>query len=121
MDKIHINLQIGTDNVKCISSEYKDELTELIYRFNKNKNLDMLNINIDIEEDGTITMTNDGNGIDKVFSPNLDEIFDLGVTTTDGSGLGLHHVRQVVNEMGGSITVDAEYSDGAKFIIRFAR
>ncbi|APR67512.1 hypothetical protein CN03_11555 [Thalassolituus oleivorans] len=68
-----------------------------------------------------IEIYDDGNGIDKVFSPNLDEIFDLGVTTTDGSGLGLHHVRQVVNEMGGSITVDAEYSDGAKFIIRFAR
>lgn len=68
-----------------------------------------------------ISIYDDGLGIDEVFSSNVEEIFDLGVTTTDGSGLGLHHVRQVVNEMGGSISVDPEYLDGAKFIIRFAK
>ena len=34
------------------------------------------------------------------------QIFGMGYTATQGSGLGLYHVRQVLGEMGGSIEVD---------------
>jgi signal transduction histidine kinase len=45
-------------------------------------------------------------------------IFDMGYTTTAGSGLGLYHVRQVVGELGGSVELDESDRDrGASFLI----
>lgn len=46
-------------------------------------------------------------------------IFEMGYTTTQGSGLGLYHVRQVLGEMGGTIALDQTGSQkGAAFTIR---
>lgn len=59
------------------------------------------------------------------FSNDVDDIeriFEKGFTKTDGSGLGLYHVRQVLGEMNG--TIEAQKSDGkrgAAFLIRIAK
>jgi signal transduction histidine kinase len=53
-------------------------------------------------------------GVDK------DRIFEMGYTTTSGSGLGLYHVRQVLGEIGGSIEYEDGASKGATFIIRLS-
>ena len=46
-------------------------------------------------------------------------IFEMGYTTTRGSGLGLYHVRQVLGEMGGSIELEQDSPmDGASFLIK---
>jgi sensor histidine kinase regulating citrate/malate metabolism len=43
----------------------------------------------------------------------------MGYTTTNGSGLGLYHVRQVLGEMGGSIELEeGNLSKGASFLIK---
>ncbi len=68
-----------------------------------------------------IDVSDDGNGFSEHLKKDINSIFDIGVTTTDGSGLGLHHVKQVINEMGGSIEADGTYEDGAKLVIRFAK
>lgn len=48
------------------------------------------------------TFSDDGNGLSSAIeSPAT--IFDMGVTTTSGSGLGLYHVKQIVQGMGGTI------------------
>ena len=44
-----------------------------------------------------LTISDDGDGLDSKFNSIEDSIFELGVTTTDGSGIGLHTVRTVVN------------------------
>lgn len=50
-----------------------------------------------------------------------DRIFEMGYTTTRGSGLGLYHVRQVLGEMGGSIELEESTPDkGATFVIKLA-
>lgn len=67
-----------------------------------------------------IEITDDGNGF-PTHLESIDRIFEIGVSTTDGSGLGLYHAKQIINEMGGSINADSAYSEGAKFKIRFAR
>jgi len=52
-------------------------------------------------------------GVDKT------RIFEMGYTTTHGSGLGLYHVRQVLGEMNGSIEPeDPQPKDGASFVIK---
>jgi signal transduction histidine kinase len=46
-------------------------------------------------------------------------IFEMGYTTTQGSGLGLYHVRQVLGEMGGTIELeDTTPGKGASFLIK---
>jgi signal transduction histidine kinase len=59
-----------------------------------------------------------GKGIPK---KNANKIFDLGFTTTDGSGLGLYHVYKTVEEMGGEIKLNADYDKGAEFLLRFKK
>lgn len=56
-----------------------------------------------------------GRGVDR------DRIFEMGYTTTRGSGLGLYHVRQVLGEMGGSIELDeSSASTGTSFLIKLS-
>jgi signal transduction histidine kinase len=46
-------------------------------------------------------------------------IFEMGYTTTQGSGLGLYHVRQVLGEMGGSIELEDNNAErGVSFLIK---
>ncbi|MDS1138965.1 sensor histidine kinase [Pusillimonas sp. SM2304] len=45
-------------------------------------------------------------------------IFELGFSRTAGSGLGLYHVRQVLDEISGSIEVDAQQEKGTRFNIK---
>jgi signal transduction histidine kinase len=57
----------------------------------------------------------------RAMGPGVDRerIFDMGYTTTQGSGLGLYHVRQVLGEMGGSIELEDSVSGrGTSFLIR---
>ena len=65
-----------------------------------------------------IRVSDDGGGV----HPSIDDkerIFEKGFTMTDGSGLGLYHVRQVLGEMSGSIDV-AKSDQGTAFLIRIA-
>lgn len=58
----------------------------------------------------TIRVTDNGKGM--VSGTNKARIFEMGYTTTQGSGLGLYHVRQVLSDIGG--TIELEDNQGAK-------
>lgn len=67
-----------------------------------------------------MTVTDNGSGIARAVDRK--RIFEMGYSTTEGSGLGLYHVRQVLGEMNGTIDLDAEQPDrGVRFIIKLAR
>ena len=69
-----------------------------------------------------VEVADDGDGWPDALDPPT-RAFEKGITTTDGSGLGLYHVRQVVEGLGGTIEVaDEPLSDdldGAHLTIRF--
>jgi len=46
-----------------------------------------------------------------------ERIFDFGYTTTNGSGLGLYHIKKIVESYNGSITVNSNYNERTKFTI----
>lgn len=50
-----------------------------------------------------LIISDDGDGLDSIFEKVEDSIFELGVTTTDGSGIGLHTVKTVVEGWRGSV------------------
>jgi signal transduction histidine kinase len=52
---------------------------------------------------------------------NKDKIFDPRFTTTNGSGLGLYHTKEVIEKMGGKILVNNKLKQGAEFVLRFIR
>lgn len=68
-----------------------------------------------------ISVIDDGNGFNKDIDP-LDKVFEKGFTTTEGSGLGLFHVRHVLGEMNGTIEATRnDIKNGAQFIIRISK
>jgi signal transduction histidine kinase len=63
-----------------------------------------------------IRVTDNGRGL--APGTNKARIFEMGYTTTNGSGLGLYHVRQVLGEIGGSIELEEnEGKKGTTFVI----
>jgi signal transduction histidine kinase len=49
-------------------------------------------------------------------------VFEKGFTKTDGSGLGLYHVQQVLGEMNGTIEIsEIKGIKGAAFLVRIAK
>jgi signal transduction histidine kinase len=73
-----------------------------------------------LDKNGLVIRASD-NGRGITSGTNKRRIFEMGYTTTQGSGLGLYHVRQVLGEMGGTIELDeANGQKGAAFIMRIA-
>jgi signal transduction histidine kinase len=71
-----------------------------------------------LDKNGLLMRVSD-NGRGITSGTNKKRIFEMGYTTTQGSGLGLYHVRQVLGEMGGTIELDEGGSQkGAAFTIR---
>lgn len=66
----------------------------------------------------TIHVSDNGRGL--ASGTNHSRIFEMGYTTTQGSGLGLYHVRQALGEMGGSIELDDQVEKGLGLIIKIA-
>ena len=71
--------------------------------------------------DFSVSVADDGSGWPSSLEP-VNRVFDKGVTTTDGSGLGLYHVKQVIEGMGGLVTaLNEPYSKllcGAHLVLR---
>jgi signal transduction histidine kinase len=68
-----------------------------------------------------ILVSDDGLGFDKHID-DLDRVFEKGFTMTDGSGLGLYHVRHVLGEMNGTIeAIRTSNQKGAAFLIRISK
>jgi signal transduction histidine kinase len=69
-----------------------------------------------------ILVSDDGLGIDSGIVDTI-KIFEKGYSGSPrGSGLGLYHAKQVIEEMGGSIGIDPERpANAARFVIRLLR
>ena len=65
----------------------------------------------------TFLFADNGSGLSDRFKPS--ELFHSGISTTDGSGVGLNHVRQIVVEFGGSVNISNNDGRGATVRIDF--
>ncbi len=60
----------------------------------------------------------DGKGISDDL---VSDVFDFGFTTTNGTGLGLFHISQIIREMNGNIEVNNKLNKGVDFVLYFKK
>lgn len=65
-----------------------------------------------------VLITDNGTGI---TSKTEEQIYDMGFTTTNGSGLGLHHIRNILQEMKSYITLKNSSTTETTFELKFTR
>jgi len=64
-----------------------------------------------------VKFIDNGSGIDE---KNIEQIYEFGFTTTDGSGIGLYHVKEIMDSIKGKIFATNNLPDkGATFTIEF--
>ncbi len=87
---------------------------------NSVRHADAASVTIDAARDRdrvSIAISDDGPGFDEDFLPVL---FERGFSThLDGTGLGLHIVRRLVNDLGGEVVLSNRPSGGAVVDLRF--
>lgn len=67
-------------------------------------------------------VSDDGNGLSKQAIEEPSKIFEKGFTTTDGSGLGLFHIKHVLDGMKGDISVVSNpNARGLSFKVRLTK
>jgi signal transduction histidine kinase len=67
-----------------------------------------------------ITVTDNGKGLAQGVDPK--RVFDMGYTSTHGSGLGLYHVAQVLSGLNGNIEIATEAPDrGFQLVIKITK
>ncbi len=106
---------------KCTCKFKPIEITVILDNLiNNSKKSEASAINVEVNKisKNTIEMTISDNG-KGILPKNVDKIFEAGFSTTDGSGLGLYHVKDILRKTGGSIKVNPEFEDGAEFKVKF--
>lgn len=98
-----IELSVAIDNI--LSNSRKKNTTKIIFEFNI------------IDEKLQIKIRDIGQPLSKKITDwNL--IFEEGVTTTRGAGLGLNHVKRIIeDDLKGTIVYNPNYKDGFELII----
>lgn len=79
-----------------------------------------IKFNLTQENKSGLTLHVSDNGRGLAPGTNRERIFEMGYTTTLGSGLGLYHVRQALGEMGGSIELEDGVGKGLSLVIKIA-
>jgi len=68
-----------------------------------------------VENSVQLSFRDNGNGINDNI---LDNVFDFGFTTSRrGSGIGLYHVKEIIESLNGTIKVNNKINKGVEFII----
>jgi len=127
-DFIASGINIHIDNMVNQAFEIKIkriELAMLIDNLISNSNkAHAKNLNVKIEltkkDQVTISFTDDGKGLSKDID-DLNSLFNMGVTTTKGSGLGLFHAKEIMDSVDGEISIVKRESKGFEIRMVFER
>jgi signal transduction histidine kinase len=117
------NITINRNNIKYQCKFEPIKINIIIDNLLSNSKKEEINaknivINFFKEEDVLIMeYLDDGSGLDNSIV-NIESIFDIAVSTTRGSGLGLYHIKELLNDMKSTISVERQ-PKGIKFLIRF--
>ena len=80
-----------------------------------------LNITIDSISENKIVFSFKDNGKGITKNLDLESIFEQGISTTRGAGLGLFHIKQIINSFGGTVTAESEPNKGFNLLITLVK
>lgn len=119
---MHVTTQDNTNKeiqIKFSASEIVAVLENLISNSNK---ANAKNLYITFNSDDNyliIDVVDDGDGLDKTIK-HKEDIFNLGYTSTQGSGIGLYTVKKVLKSMNGTVEIiDTDLSFGLRMKINY--
>lgn len=120
LNRLIIPVEVHSDKKPFVCSFRPLEIIMLIDNFFSNSRkakAQHVTVRLFVTEEGNLefSFADDGTGISDSILP---RIFNLGFTTTDGSGIGLSHIKQIVNEAAGTIEVNNKIK-GVEFKILF--
>ena len=82
-------------------------------------------LKIVLSEDNKYVQINfEDNGIGLAKNTKPEDLFELGFSYNRkkrGFGIGLYHIRQLINDMKGTVEIDNEYKDGFKLMVRLKK
>ena len=121
-----IQIKVESDNKEFITKFTPIELgmvLDNIVSNSKKARASLINFEINRESNNVLNIiaTDNGKGLDKsIFEK--ERVFEKGVTTTRGSGLGLFHCKKQIEKMGGEIAVsETQPNQGFRIRIRLRR
>ena len=115
-----LNVEIDSDKEPFVCSFRPIEIVMIIDNlFSNSFKAKAKNVNIKLQTNKNnnfeFIFKDDGHGINNSILP---RIFNMGFTTTDGgAGIGLFHVKQLVDKLKGEIEVNNKLSKGVQFKI----
>ena len=75
-----------------------------------------INFKVSIKDGAlNITVNDDGNGLGSEIDTS--RIFDLGYSGTQGSGIGLYHIKSVLTQLNGTVKLIKTSNNEAKFLV----
>ena len=72
-----------------------------------------------LEDGAHITIADNGIGIKEAYLEKIFEMFYRATQKSNGSGIGLYIVKEAVDKLNGTITVESTFGEGTTFKLMF--
>lgn len=118
--KIHVNKKDEETICKFMPLSMGVVITNIVSNSEK---AGAKNLTISISEEKefiVISFLDDGSGIEESVS-NVNELFELGYTTTNGSGVGLYNIKEMIEEMNGQVAITKDLKKGFEVVVKVGK
>lgn len=114
---VNNNTPLISDRIR-LSTILRNLLSNGIKFRDKKKDHSFVEVAVAIDSDTVkIEVRDNGIGIQEEFVDKVFDVFYKANSASEGSGLGLYMVREIVESMGGQFTVRSRYETGSEFMI----
>lgn len=121
LQKLRVEINVNRETEFCsdelrITIVLKNFVSNAIKYLNRHVEQSFLRFQIDItDQQAKIVIEDNGMGIEEQYIPKIFDMFFRATPQSDGSGLGLYIVRQTVERLEGSVTVESKLGVGTTF------
>lgn len=118
--KIKVQIEENIQFIKKFSTQDIAVVLENIVSNSLKHNANLLTIHMyRLENEYAIDFIDNGEGLDEKIT-NLEELFEFGKSyTSTGTGVGLYHVREIVEIMGGHLRINSKLKKGFELQMRY--
>lgn len=122
-EKINFQLDIDQSNEFCSDARrveiiFNNFISNCIKFHNYNQPEPIVKINVETKPDkAIIKITDNGTGIPQTHLPRIYDMFFRGTQKSNGGGIGLYIVKEIVEKLQGTIKVSSEMGKQTQFVV----